>query len=471
MIAESITIKLPSGATIVLNDQQVEAHRRILDWLADKSGPLFFTLSGYAGTGKTTITKHVIQEWKTLNRYSSVAVSAPTHKARKVIKRATGESSHTVQSLLGLRPDTDLEDFDINKPTFDAKAEKLIQSYRFLVIDEASMLNADLFELIVAEAAKSKTKVLFMGDEAQLPPVKEGISRIFTHVPDKIQLTKVERQAGSNPLMGVYDLIRSDIASPSDLFQHVSATNEAGEGITFFDKINDFDEAVLPLFASQEYHADPDYIKLIAYTNESVKVWNKKIRDHLYNTPTVPVLVGDVLFAYNTVSLERDQPLIENSSDYVVREVRESKTSFGVDCYAVRLQSVDELTNSYVNIVRKTGLTKFLTEFHKLHDKAKAAPKGTYFRKNAWRIYYSFKAQHVLLSDIMQDGRKVVKKDIDYGYAITCHKSQGSTFTYVAVSENNLDLNGNNEERNKLKYVAFSRPTRRAIVFSNKTKQ
>jgi ATP-dependent exoDNAse (exonuclease V) alpha subunit len=52
-----------------------------------------------------------------------------------------------------------------------------------------------------------------------------------------------------------------------------------------------------------------------------------------------------------------------------------------------------------------------------------------------------------------------ISKDFDYGYAITVHKSQGSTYTNVFVDEADIDTNKKHAERNKLKYVAFSRPT------------
>ena len=69
----------------------------------------------------------------------------------------------------------------------------------------------------------------------------------------------------------------------------------------------------------------------------------------------------------------------------------------------------------------------------------------------------------------IRDGNKklIVKKDFDYGYAITVHKSQGSTYNTIFITENVIDQNPLNEERNKLKYVALSRPTTLAGSLSN----
>lgn len=463
------TITLSNGGVIMLNEQQVEALASMRAWIESPT-ELFFTLSGYAGTGKTTITKELIRWYRADKRYqyNGIAVSAPTHKAKKVIHRATNEGAYTIQKLLGLRPNTDLEDFDINNPQFDPKSNKELAFVKLLIIDEASMLNRNLFDMIVSEATRYGTKVLFMGDEAQLPPVNESLSKIFTGVPNRYQLTKVERQSDSNPIMSFYDCIRSDIKSTRDKFSHITQTNpNTGEGIIFYNDLSAFDSVVLPLFASREFKEDSDHIKLIAYTNDSVKAWNMKIRNHIHGKPTYPVIAGDILFGYSTVNGGLDEMIIENSADYKVMSVSEDITSEGIPVDRVELLSVDEKTTSFARIVQNKGLARFIKIFKEKLASAKNEPPGR-MRSIKWRSYYNFKESHLLLNEITEEGRLLVKKDLDYGYAITVHKAQGSTYRNIAVSENNIDRNQNHEERNKLKYVAFSRPTHQAIIYTNK---
>jgi len=163
---------LPNGKLITFNNEQTDALNKIKHWLMN--GDLFFTLSGYAGTGKSTILKKILDNYN-----GNVVVSAPTHKAKKVIANVTGKRGQTLHSLLGLRPDVNLDDFNPNDPQFNPIAEPKITDFSFVVIDEASMINQELYKLIHSNVLNSKTKVLFVGDPAQIPPVGEKESVVF----------------------------------------------------------------------------------------------------------------------------------------------------------------------------------------------------------------------------------------------------------------------------------------------------
>ena len=457
-------IKLPNGKYITLNSEQIDSLKDIKTWL--DGNELFYTLSGYAGTGKTTIVKEAI------NKFKKVAVSAPTHKAKKVISRTTGKEAFTIQSLLGLRPNTDLENFDINNPQFDEKADKKIRSYKLIVIDEASMLNKDLFNLLIKEAKNSNTKLLFMGDPAQLPPVNESLSLVFnsSEIKNKSQLTKVERQAEGNPLMSVYDAIRNDLKSDTDTFEHKTILNALGEGIKFYKGVEKFTTDLLDTFKSVDFQNNSEHAKLLTWTNFSVNHWNKVIRKAIYGEQAKPIEKGELLFAYKSVVGSYGNMIVENSSEYKVNRTKEY-TKEGINGYLVDLESIDTGTVSpgvFIITPSPENYSKFTEVFNKKLDRAKKA--SGHERGAAWREYYSFKEQFLLLEDIKHNGKLVVAKDIDYGYAITIHKSQGSTYNRVFVLENIIDQNSNIEERNKLKYVALSRPTTKAIVLSNKLK-
>lgn len=451
----------PQGKKIIFNDQQYTALGQIKEWSAGKLGQ-FFTLAGYAGTGKTTIVNVAIKDLK------KVVVSAPTHKAKAVIARATGRPAVTIQALLGLRPNTDIENFDINNPQFDPLVEAQIAKYRYVVIDEASMLNKDLFHLLIKEAEANGTKILFMGDSAQLPPVNEQESLVFNSakINHKAELTKVERQANGNPLMFVYDAIRNNLSAAIDAFSHKTKVNN-GQGITFISKQMDFEKHIEDMFSSEAYKQDKNYAKVLAWTNNKVKEWNDHIRQHLFGTNVRIVEPGDTLMGYNTIMKDpQAPPSLENSADYEVKSVTEKTDDNSIKIYSVNLKDVDgeKITSISIPINEPENMSKLANMLKAVYSKATSATVG---KGAAWGAYYAVKNQYALMSPLNIGGTNI-KKDVDYGYAITTHKSQGSTYKHVFVDENDIDRNSNTTEKNKLKYVAFSRPT--DMVYSLTTK-
>lgn len=561
-------IKLPDGRYITLNEQQIEGLELAKSWLKNQAtiseggSPLLFCLQGFAGTGKTTIIKEALNWWMhgpgSWDR--KVAVTAPTHKAKKVVSDATGLVGKTIQSLVGLAPNTDVLHFDINNPEFALKGVPGIKKYSVVLIDEASMLNTELFELLVKQATECNSKLLFMCDSAQLPPIGEEISPVITSplVGVRYQLTKVERQAGDNPLMLIYDAIRNDINAQSDQFEHKTNLVEMPKPvIEGFDPNNEdqhaFDERLdawnkikpefmgaefltdekvfggrtVTAFVSTKFQEDPNYCKVLCWTNKRVKFWNDAIRNtmmaqrraKLDPTETVHdriILPGELLTGYVTSGF------ITTSAEYRILELDylEETTDYGdwvdpnnralgrmdsatFNVYHVRLQEVNNEVNEFpINIVEPTteNYKNFLMPFNWYLSMGKF--------KKWWSMYYSWKENYLLLTDIRSADKKlIVKKDLDYAYALSTHKSQGSTYTHVFVDEVDIDqledegfvkyifqedrkeavrnkqtkwfdnLYPNYKvyyrqkliEKNKLKYVAFSRPKHKAVIFTKKT--
>ena len=128
-----------------LGSQQQEALDSILKFV--KSKKLSFTLSGYAGVGKSFLTKIIIDELEKLNK--SVTICAPTHKAKIVIERFTGMEGFTIHKLLSLSPNIQIMDLDFNDLKFlIPKKSALFPNNSIIICDEASMVNDALFDLI-----------------------------------------------------------------------------------------------------------------------------------------------------------------------------------------------------------------------------------------------------------------------------------------------------------------------------------
>lgn len=474
---QNTQIKLRSGKVITLNDQQEEGLQKMHHWLHNEPEELFFCLSGYAGTGKTTIVQHLLP-----GLLINVAVTAPTHKAKRQIETTTHRKGSTIQQLLGLSPNVMLENFNINKPEFKQLKEPTIRDYKLIILDEASMLNKDLFQVLIDSAKQHKVKILFMCDEAQLPPVNEIISPVINSdlITRRHQLTHVERQAGDNPLMLMYDSIRNNLSAGSDPFEYTSKLDN-GVGISFNRNLSVFGNQVVSTFASKEAEQDMLYCRVLCWTNERVAFWNKAIRSALYlhktgnGTKVSPEEAkGWTLFMPGDLLMSYTQSVLENSGEYKVIAVEKrlevvsygakNSLSIGVNCFILTLYDAVINCNYVVKVVNpeQEDERAFLVAFDYFIGEAKAIPRRD---KYAWSNYFNFKQKYLLIRDIKDSfGKLIIRKDLDYGYALTVHKSQGSTYTKVFFDMADADKNRNNLERNKLKYVALSRPTTAAHV-------
>ena len=158
---------------------------------------------------------------------------------------------------------------------------------------------------------------------------------------------------------------------------------------------------------------------------------------------------------------------IENSSDYVVERSLEvgNHGNFGFDGFLLAIRDIDTKVKKEIFIVKNdlANMTKYYETYNKLLGQAKATKR--------WTEYYAFKNNNLLGADIMSGDKVLMPKDFDYGYAITAHKSQGSTYSQVFVLEGDIDGNSDATERNKIKYVAFSRPTSKVTSLTSKTEQ
>jgi len=469
---ENNTLLLPTGDTIILNSEQIEGIEKIKNWLFNDKKNRYFTLSGYAGTGKTTCIKKIFEFYK-----RGVVVSAPTHKAKKVISNTTKKRGETLHSLLGLRPDTNLDDFNPNDPKFNPIAIPRITDFNLVIIDEASMINADLFDLIKSMTVGGKTKVLFMGDPAQIPPVGEKESVVFfDNTIEKHHLTKIERQNQKNPLTKIYTKIRNALEELDWDFPRKTNLNEEKEGVIFTINKKEFRASVLEKFNSKEFKEDLDFCRLIAWKNETIRSSNEIIRKHLFNNPTDILIVGDVLMGYRTIMSDNMRfSIIENSADYRVLNVSDvTKNQYGLDGHIVTLEEEINKDKSDIKeiFVINANSHQTLHDYAELHDLYKDVAKQN---KKKWKEYYSFRRNSILMKTIdkYRDGQyrsnyDVIVKDLDYAFAITAHKSQGSTYSHAFIIETDINDNWVLKERNQIKYVALTRPKITATILTSK---
>ena len=152
-----------------------------------------FRLFGYAGTGKTTLAKHIAEGID-----GKVLFAAFTGKAACVMRSKGCYSASTIHSLIYKARESGEE-----TPSFDLWDEAPASKAKLIMIDECSMVDAELARDLMSFGVP----LLVLGDPAQLPPIQGG--GFFTDAKPDAMLTEVHRQAQDDPIVRLSMEIRA----------------------------------------------------------------------------------------------------------------------------------------------------------------------------------------------------------------------------------------------------------------------
>lgn len=228
--------------------EQDRALSHVAKWLQDPHADQVFRLFGFAGTGKTTLARHITEDVP-----GRVLFAAPTGKAAHVlttkgcpaqtahslIYRPKDRSTATLRSLEnhlvelteklckehGVEPSHELVDKHVGvqelrrriraesdnakRPMFSLRDDSPLDGARLLVLDEASMVD----ESLGADLASFGVKILCLGDPFQLPPVA-GAGYFTNGAEPDVMLTDVQRAARDNPIIEISRRIREERRVP-----------------------------------------------------------------------------------------------------------------------------------------------------------------------------------------------------------------------------------------------------------------
>lgn len=469
-----------------LNDQQKSALYELEKFIEDYGTEI--TLSGYAGTGKSTIIG-IFSKWLN-NRIGrgNIVYTAPTHRANVITKQNNPNANvYTLSALFGFTPDTDIAmeqgSLDLRELEFRSKNQVKYEPGQLIIIDEASMVQDGLYEYIQKIVAKDGVSVIYVGDSAQLRPVKsDHISKVFTSdgVP-QITLTKVER-TGDNPILKEATRLRR-----GEGLSYQTDINDKGQGVLYTSNDTVINENLKQIISSEEFNADPLHFRVITATNAAAATYNSKIRSLRYGKFAKPFVKGDILMGYSNKLRKPDGSYrLINSMDYIVQNVRDTTVKFKTDKGDIEFKafklSIRPIGNTimddfHITVIDKNEPDSKLFEIVEYKDRlwrmAKEAKQDKQISKYRDLVQMAFNIDNELnITKNLEDnqGRLKIRKAIDYGYAQTVWKSQGSTYSKVLILSNEIDTFGYGKDvmqlRNELRYVAVSRAKNFVIINS-----
>jgi len=473
-----IKFKIPKE----LNEGQAEAFSTLFSYLEDPADRSIYVLKGWAGTGKTYTISQLIKEYqkKSGNKHKFIAVTGPTNKSVRVIKSSTGIYNKfinycTIHKLLGLT----------ERITADGKQEFVpdnflgskIESINALFIDEVSMLNDDLFHEVIKH--RHRIKIICMGDPCQIPPVGKPdcipfLEELYEQYGiNVVELKEVMRQKGDNPIIEKSVIIRNNIQSRFLPIPTKTSVNERGDGVIFLNLEDSegrskFSTKLEEFLNSDEFDTDPDFVKILAWRNKTVDLMNGICRKKIYGEVAMnsKILIGERMLA-NTPVFMRDTLILTTNEEFIIEGFSVKTDNFKIqvaESPAPPLEASLKYYMTNISYLEDTG-EKFRTVIHVLHEesqdeykkilnllKLKAIEKKG--KDKTWVKYYNFVRRYA---------------DVNYSYSISCHKSQGSTYKNVFVLDDDIEANYNIEERNRIKYTAYTRASEKLYILKRIT--
>ncbi|MBL7866721.1 MAG: AAA family ATPase [Flavobacterium lindanitolerans] len=427
-------------------------------FLSDKT-PCFL-LKGYAGTGKTFMMKGLTDFLTATKR--SFKIAAPTGRAAKVISQKTKHKAYTIHKTI--YSSKDIQEFK----TKDEDGTETFKFYYELknnddpnntiyIIDEASMLSnvysegeffrfgsgfllKDLIKHINPDSNDHGKKIIFIGDNAQLPPVNMNFSPALDEnylkencglISKEFELTEVVRQEAESGILHNATKIRKSLKE--NVFNQLDIE-------TNFKDINKTKyEELLPKYLQACNNSIDEETIIIAYSNSSVKEYNDFVRNHFFPNQNLITVSDKVILVGNNYNYPQMELL--NGDFGIVKEVAPTNEIRTISLK--RKYKKDETIEVSVPLTFRNVTITFTDEDFKKHDiECKIIENLLYSHQRDLSsdelkaLYIDFKIRNPRLKAGTKEFKDALRSDkyfnalrIKFGYAVTCHKAQGGEWT------------------------------------------
>jgi exodeoxyribonuclease-5 len=389
-------------------------------------------LVGYAGTGKTTITKELIARIRELKGKTGLSINitllAPTNKAALVLRSKTDEECNTLHSMLYGAPFETETGVLVWKPASDSLRNNIV------FVDESSMIQEELYKDLINLC--KNCVIIFIGDDYQLEPVSKDKSfNIFNRASiEYFFLTEVKRV--DNTVLQFLTRIRTEKNTPRPTETEDIVLAELTDKKKLFDFLDESEDCIM-----------------ICGSNKSRVKYNNIIREHKG--------IGEFV-------LTADEPLISiNNSIYANGEIfklpfyKDSEGWKIVDTfYTEKFGKIYYYKNSR-SIENKDGSVS--EKIDRLLLLPEITAPSAYLAQLAREIPMDLSNDLFILDD---KERMTIPRDTivcTYGSCTTAHKSQGSQWTNVAVW---LEFKTKFWDNSKWFYTACSRTSSRLLVIN-----
>ena len=433
---------------------QIEGRKFLDEFLADPTAKKAL-LRGYAGTGKTWLIGDWLEAVLSVEGcLENVCIAAPTHKALDVLRQKCAHLPvvfKTLHSLLGLIV-ARREDGEIDRSQLDKD-----DNYTLLVVDEGSMAGEEFDQLITRELGRRIGKVLFVGDPAQLPPVKEDLSPVFK-IERSFTLKEVVRY--DNSILNVATRLRECITDQESFIlpDLRKVCVEGDRTVSFTPRSKIYDWALAAFEKKMDF-------RILAWTNAMVLTHNDALHRRIFPNldPAIPFHVGERILLNDAYTLTKEQGSRQKSDKDPPDSLYNGEVLTTVSC-----QLVEPILGI---VIWQAVATREGTELEVILNFAPNESHRLSVHKSLNELIANVDLRTATQSEKTERlenlavRRKVHRlAPLRHAYACTVHKSQGSTYDISIVDFADIYRS---DDRARLLYVASTRPSQ-FLVFSTK---
>jgi exodeoxyribonuclease-5 len=438
-------------------DDQSDALKKIASYICDNNNDVIFLMTGYAGTGKTSVISSVVKTLDSL-RMRSVLL-APTGRAAKVLASYSGRPSFTIHKKIYRQKSS--------KDGFGSFAlDRNLHKDTFFIVDEASMVSnssgdSSLFgsgrlldDLIEYVYSGIECKLIIVGDTAQLPPVGSNISPALDPASlgaygfglISCEMKQVVRQSETSGVLMNATRVRLQVAE-NDLV-HPSL-----DCINYKDTIRITGEELIDEISTAYGMCGMEGTIIVVNSNKQANRYNQGIRNRIFFREE-EISAGDMVMVVknNYFIIDEDEDgagFIANGDIAEVKKIRKYEERYGFRFADMILKFPD------YNLEIEA---KVMMDVLHLDTPALPSEKNKELYQNILADYLNIKTRRKQF-EAVKNNPYFNALQIKFAYAVTCHKAQGGQWERVFIDQGMFNRNEITIDYLRWFYTALTRST------------
>ncbi len=424
-----------------------------------------FVLKGYAGTGKTTVVKALVNVLPKMGK--RIVLMAPTGRAAKVLSSYTGLPAHTIHRKIYFA-------WTSKEGNIVMRLQKNYHKHTLFVVDEASMIphvtkaEGQLFstrnlldDLFAYVQSGENCRILFIGDTAQLPPVgldespaldTEFLKQAYSLEIDEDELTEVVRQSRESGILQNATLIRDEIPEKKVTFPLFSLKN-------FSDVVrinsSELEEMLNRAFSG----AGKDNNVVICRSNKRANIFNREIRNRILFFDG-EISTGDYLMVvknnYFWLPPGSSAGFIANGDIVELIRIRKTEELYGFRFADVTIRFLDYPDEKELDV-------KILLDTLMADSPALPQQDNNRLFQTVMEDYADLPTRKEKVEKVKLSGHFNALQ-VKFAYALTCHKTQGGQWDTVFIDQGYVTERMLNTEFLRWLYTAVTRATKKLYL-------